>query len=96
VGDHRSPGDQALDTHPTQHLARQAFLSCDESEEHMLTADVVVGHPERFIGSGLEHLHGELADRRVAVLPVFAAVGGMVLPALLYALVAAGGAAGHG
>ena len=43
-----------------------------------------------------EVVHGELADRRVAALPVFAAVGGMVVPALLYVAVAGGGAAGHG
>ncbi|MGH9189389.1 MAG: Na+/H+ antiporter NhaA [Acidimicrobiales bacterium] len=43
-----------------------------------------------------EAVHGELADRRVAALPVCAAVGGMVLPAVLYVLVAGGGAAGHG
>jgi len=43
-----------------------------------------------------EVVHGELADRRVAALPVFAAVGGMVLPALLFILVAGGGASGHG
>jgi NhaA family Na+:H+ antiporter len=43
-----------------------------------------------------EVVHGELADRRVAALPVFAAVGGMVLPALLYVFVVAGGAGGHG
>ena len=43
-----------------------------------------------------EVVHGELADRRVAALPVFAAVGGMVVPAMLYVLVAGGGAGGHG
>jgi NhaA family Na+:H+ antiporter len=43
-----------------------------------------------------EIVHGELADRRVAALPVFAAMGGMVLPALLYLVVAGGGAGGHG
>lgn len=43
-----------------------------------------------------EVVHGELADRRVAALPVFAAVGGMVLPAILYVLVTGGGAGGHG
>ncbi len=43
-----------------------------------------------------EIVHGELADRRVAALPVFAAVGGMVLPALLYLAVAGGGVGGHG
>ncbi len=39
-----------------------------------------------------ELLHGELADRRAAALPVFAAVGGMILPALI-AIAASGGAA---
>ncbi len=43
-----------------------------------------------------ELVHGELADRRVAALPVFAAVGGMAVPALLYVVVAGGGAVGHG
>lgn len=38
---------------------------------------------------------GELADRRAAALPVFAAVGGMVLPALV-ALAVSGGAAAVG
>ncbi len=33
---------------------------------------------------------GELKERRVALLPVFAAVGGMVLPALLFAAITAG------
>jgi NhaA family Na+:H+ antiporter len=43
-----------------------------------------------------EVVHGELADRRVAALPVFAALGGMILPALFYVAVAGGGAAGDG
>jgi NhaA family Na+:H+ antiporter len=43
-----------------------------------------------------ELVHGELADRRVAALPVFAALGGMVVPVVLYLVVAGGGAAGHG
>jgi len=42
-----------------------------------------------------ELLVGELADRRAAALPVFAAVGGMVLPALV-SLAASGGAASSG
>jgi NhaA family Na+:H+ antiporter len=43
-----------------------------------------------------ELLEGELRDRRAAALPVIAALGGMVVPALLYlALTAAGGGA-HG
>jgi NhaA family Na+:H+ antiporter len=33
---------------------------------------------------------GELKERRVALLPVFAAIGGMVLPALLFTVVTAG------
>ena len=43
-----------------------------------------------------EVVHGELADRRVAALPVFAAVGGMAVPAALYVVVAGSGAAEHG
>lgn len=43
-----------------------------------------------------ELVRGELADLRVAALPVFAAVGGMVVPAALYMLIAGGGVGGHG
>ncbi len=43
-----------------------------------------------------EIVHGELADRRVAALPIFAAVGGMVVPAVVYLLVAGGGEGGNG
>ncbi len=43
-----------------------------------------------------ELVHGELRDPRTAALPVLAALGGMVVPALLYLLVAAGGPGGHG
>lgn len=43
-----------------------------------------------------EATRGELANRRVAALPVFAAAGGMVVPAALYFLVARTGPAGHG
>jgi NhaA family Na+:H+ antiporter len=39
---------------------------------------------------------GELNELRRAALPVFAAVGGMVVPALLYALLNAGGPGGSG
>lgn len=39
---------------------------------------------------------GELSDRRVAALPVFAAVGGMVVPACFYVAITAGTDAGHG
>jgi NhaA family Na+:H+ antiporter len=43
-----------------------------------------------------ELVRGELADPRVAALPVLGAIGGMVVPALLYVAVTAGGVAGHG
>ncbi len=43
-----------------------------------------------------EIVDGELRAPRAAVVPVVAALGGMVVPALIYALVNAGTAAGHG
>jgi NhaA family Na+:H+ antiporter len=44
-----------------------------------------------------ELVRGELADRRVAALPVCAAIGGMVAPAALYIAITAGaGRGGHG
>jgi Na+:H+ antiporter, NhaA family len=42
-----------------------------------------------------ELVSGELRDRRAAALPIVAAAGGMVLPAVIYLLMT-GGAAGHG
>jgi NhaA family Na+:H+ antiporter len=43
-----------------------------------------------------ERVRGELADLRVAALPVMAAVGGMVVPGVLYLMITAGRGAGHG
>jgi NhaA family Na+:H+ antiporter len=43
-----------------------------------------------------EWVSGELRDRRAAVLPAAAAVGGMVVPALVYTAFNAGGGFGHG
>jgi len=43
-----------------------------------------------------ELVDGELADRRRAALPVFAALGGMVVPALIYLAFNAGGPAARG
>ncbi len=43
-----------------------------------------------------ELLTGELRDRRNAALPVIAAFGGMVVPAVLFAAFAAGGRGSHG
>ena len=43
-----------------------------------------------------EAVHGELRDRRQAALPIFAALGGMVVPASVYAAFNAGGPGGAG
>ena len=43
-----------------------------------------------------EWIFGELRDRRTAALPIVAAFGGMVAPAVIYAIFNAGGAASHG
>ena len=43
-----------------------------------------------------EAVHGELRDRRQAALPIMAALGGMVVPASIYAVINAGGAGGAG
>jgi NhaA family Na+:H+ antiporter len=51
-----------------------------------------------FVGLEIKHevLDGHLQTLRQAALPVAAAIGGMVVPALTYALVVAGGGAGGG
>ena len=43
-----------------------------------------------------ELVHGDLRDPKTAALPIVAAVGGMVVPAGIYALVVAGGEGGSG
>ena len=43
-----------------------------------------------------EVISGELRQLRAAILPVVAALGGMVVPALIYVAVAGGGATGRG
>ena len=43
-----------------------------------------------------ELLSGELRDRRLAALPAIAALGGMVVPALLYLILTAAGEGAHG
>src|SRR6266542_1731580 len=43
-----------------------------------------------------EVLRGELAGRERALLPVIAALGGMIAPALIYTAVRAGGSGAHG
>ncbi|MBC7990819.1 MAG: Na+/H+ antiporter NhaA, partial [Luteimonas sp.] len=53
-----------------------------------------------FFGVGLEikreFLVGELAERQHAMLPIAAAIGGMVVPAAIYAAFNAGGEGAHG
>jgi NhaA family Na+:H+ antiporter len=44
----------------------------------------------------LEWVQGSLADRRFARLPILAALGGMIVPALLYVVLTHDTAAGHG
>ncbi|NHA00882.1 Na+/H+ antiporter NhaA [Nocardioides sp. W3-2-3] len=41
-------------------------------------------------------MHGDLRDPRTAALPIVAAIGGMVVPALIYVALAGGGATGAG
>lgn len=50
------------------------------------------------VGMEIKHhiVAGELRDRRAAVVPIVAAVGGMVVPALIYAAFNAGGAGSAG
>src|SRR5665647_735711 len=43
-----------------------------------------------------EWIFGELRDRKAAALPIIAAAGGMIVPALIYAAFNAGGPAAHG
>ena len=43
-----------------------------------------------------EWIFGELRDRKAAALPIIAAAGGMIVPALIYAAFNAGGPASHG
>ena len=50
------------------------------------------------VGMEIKHeiVHGELADMRRAALPIFGALGGMIVPALLFMALNAGHAGQHG
>ncbi len=50
------------------------------------------------VGMEIKHeiVHGELADMKRAALPIFAALGGMIVPALLYVLLNRGHEGQHG
>src|ERR1039458_5748605 len=50
------------------------------------------------VGMEIKHeiVHGELADMRRAALPIFGALGGMIVPALLYMVLNVGHAGQHG
>ncbi|MGI9017217.1 MAG: Na+/H+ antiporter NhaA [Euzebya sp.] len=68
------------------------FLRLDESVEHWIN-DLLMA--VFFFVAGLEIkrelVHGDLRDPRTAALPIAAAMGGMVVPALLYYMLNAGG-----
>ena len=78
------------------HAARRlgsATACCASTSQHWINDGLMAIF---FFVVGLEIkrevLVGELADRRTAALPVAAALGGMVVPALIYAAFNAGGA----
>ena len=62
--------------------------------------DLPPGEPQNFLLVGVEIkrevVHGELRDPRAVVLPVIAALGGMIVPAAIYASLNAGGAGSNG
>ena len=93
-----SPWRHAYETFVHHHLAVGAnWWRIDESSAHWVS-DVLMS--VFFLGVGLEIKHeiaeGDLREPRTAALPVFAAIGGMVLPAGIYALVNHGGVGAHG
>ena len=72
-------------------------FSIEESLQHWVNDALMVIF---FFVVGLEIkyelVNGDLRDPRTAALPIVAAIGGMLVPAGLYVLIAGGGAAGHG
>src|SRR5699024_5328124 len=72
-------------------------LQIDESLQHWVNDALMVFF---FFVVGLEIkyelVHGDLRDPRSAALPIVAAVGGMAVPAAIYALVVGGGAGSSG
>ncbi len=72
-------------------------LQIDESLQHWVNDALMVFF---FFVVGLEIkyelVHGDLRDPRSAALPIVAAVGGMAVPAAIYALIVGGGAGSSG
>lgn len=71
--------------------------SFDQSLQHVVN-DVLMVVFFLVVGAEIkrEFMHGELRDPRQAALPLFAALGGMLVPAALYAALNAGGDGGSG
>ncbi len=71
--------------------------SIDQTLQHWVNDGLMVVF---FFVVGLEIkrelVHGELRDPRTAAVPAIAALGGMVVPALIFAAWTAGGSGGHG
>ena len=65
---------------------------------HMWINDALMAIFFFLVGMEIKHeiVHGELNDMRRAALPIFAALGGMIVPALLYALLNRGHEGQHG
>ncbi len=83
-----------IDHHITIDLG---FLTLDESVEHWIN-DLLMA--VFFFVAGLEIkrelVHGDLRDPRRAALPIAAALGGMIVPALLYVALNVGGEGANG
>ena len=74
-----------------------AIWSFDQSLQHVVN-DVLMVVFFLVVGAEIkrEVTHGELRDPRQAALPIFAALGGMFVPAGIYAILNAGGEGGAG
>jgi NhaA family Na+:H+ antiporter len=74
-----------------------AIWSFDQSLQHVVN-DVLMVVFFLVVGSEIkrEVTHGELRSPRQAALPIFAALGGMLVPAAVYAALNAGGEGGSG
>ncbi len=74
-----------------------SIWSFDQSLQHVVN-DILMVVFFLVVGAEIkrEVTHGELRDPRQAALPIFAALGGMLVPAALYAALNAGGEGGSG
>jgi Na+:H+ antiporter, NhaA family len=93
-----SPAAPAYEAFVEHHIRLDlGFLVFDESVGHWIN-DLLMAF--FFFVAGLEIkrelVHGDLSDPRAAALPILAALGGMVVPALLYTSLNAGGPGSNG